>query len=74
MLHSEGRTSHAWGRVSLGEVVMCLTDLIDFFQQPKVDEGTDMMVIFNSPFPAIDNNTIVVFSLSSAYVLWWPIL
>ena len=39
MLHSEGRTSHAWGRVSLGEVVMCLTDLIDLFQQPKEDEG-----------------------------------
>ena len=46
MLHSEGRASHAWGRVSLGEVVMCLTDLIDFFQQPKEDEGMYIQFCF----------------------------
>ncbi|KAL4238125.1 Ryanodine receptor 2 [Mactra antiquata] len=38
LLRSEGRNSIAWGRIKLAEVVKCLTDLIDYFQQPGEDE------------------------------------
>ncbi|XP_071161899.1 ryanodine receptor-like [Mytilus edulis] len=37
-LKTEGRSSHAWGRISLSEVLKCLEDLIDYFAQPGVDE------------------------------------
>ncbi|XP_048259812.1 ryanodine receptor-like isoform X9 [Haliotis rufescens] len=33
-LKTEGRNSHAWGRISLSEVIKCLEDLIDYFAQP----------------------------------------
>ncbi|XP_053408017.1 ryanodine receptor-like isoform X6 [Mercenaria mercenaria] len=38
LLRSEGRNSIAWSRIKLTEVVKCLTDLIDYFQQPGADE------------------------------------
>ncbi|WAR19518.1 RYR-like protein [Mya arenaria] len=38
LLRSEGRTCIAWSRIRLSEVVKCLTDLIDYFQQPADDE------------------------------------
>ncbi|XP_050406916.2 ryanodine receptor [Patella vulgata] len=37
-LKTEGRNSHAWGRISLSEVIKCLEDLIDYFAQPGEDE------------------------------------
>ncbi|ESO90186.1 hypothetical protein LOTGIDRAFT_123762 [Lottia gigantea] len=37
-LKTEGRNSHAWGRISLAEVIKCLEDLIDYFAQPAEDE------------------------------------
>ncbi|KAK3736855.1 hypothetical protein RRG08_000604 [Elysia crispata] len=37
-LKTEGRTSPAWQRISLSEVIKCLEDLIDYFAQPGEDE------------------------------------
>ncbi|XP_025103910.1 ryanodine receptor-like isoform X4 [Pomacea canaliculata] len=33
-LKTDGRTSYAWSRISLSEVIKCLEDLIDYFAQP----------------------------------------
>ncbi|KAK3094056.1 hypothetical protein FSP39_023525 [Pinctada imbricata] len=37
-LKTEGRSGHAWSRISLSEVLKCLEDLIDYFAQPSADE------------------------------------
>ncbi|XP_052827801.1 ryanodine receptor isoform X7 [Octopus bimaculoides] len=37
-LKTEGRTSHAWSRITLEEVLKSLEDLIEYFAQPGEDE------------------------------------
>jgi len=52
LLRSEGRTCIAWSRINLGEVVKCLTDLIDYFQQPGEDEGNvNVAVVMDNSLP-----------------------
>lgn len=38
-LKTEGRTSNAWARITLEEVLKSLEDLIEYFAQPGEDEG-----------------------------------
>jgi ryanodine receptor 2 len=36
-LKTDGRSSQAWSRISLDEVIKCLEDLIEYFAQPAMD-------------------------------------